>query len=84
MSDVVAVSNIIHSTFFHNHFSRIGNPTTFLTSSSFPAWIIDSGDSDHMIGNKGIVFSLDSTCSFRSVTLVAGFTSSVQGKVLLL
>ena len=31
-----------------------------------------------MIGNKSFVSSLDSTCSFPSVTLVNGSTSSVQ------
>jgi len=35
-----------------------------------------------MTGNKGIVSSLDSTCSFPSVTLAYGFTSSIQGMII--
>jgi len=59
--------------------ARTGDPIVFLISSISPTWIIDSGASDHMTGNKGIVSSLDSTYYFPSVTLFNGSTSSVQG-----
>ena len=52
--------------------------TAFLISSSSPIWIIDSKTSDHMTENKSIMSSLDSMCSFLSVTLAGGFTSSIQ------
>ena len=57
--------------------ARTGNPTACLTSSSSPTWIIDSKASDHMTRKKGIVSSVDSTCSFSSVTLVDSSVSSV-------
>ena len=59
--------------------ARTGNLTAYLILSSSPTWIINSKASDHITENKDIVSSLDSTCSFPSVTLVDSFASSIQG-----
>ena len=64
--------------------ARTGNPTAFLSSSSYPTWIIDSGAFDHMIRAKSITFSLDSTCFFPSVTLANDSPFSVQGTGLIM
>ena len=47
----------------------VGNPS-FFSSSSSPIWI-----TDYMNGNKGVMSSLDSTCSFLSITSAHSSTS---------
>jgi len=57
--------------------AQAGTSTAFLTSSSAPTWIIDSGATDHMTGNRGIMSSFSSTSN--SVVLADGSRKPIRG-----
>ena len=56
-----------------------GNPNTYLVSSSFSEWVIDSRATDHMTGNSSIFSTFQSQPSTSNVTLVDGSHSRVLG-----
>ena len=56
---------------------QTGNPITCLSNSKF-RWVIDSGATDHMTGNSGILSSFQ-TSSPSHVTLANGSAASVVG-----
>nr|XP_027073728.1 uncharacterized protein LOC113698197 isoform X1 [Coffea arabica] len=55
-----------------------GKPTTCLVSSS-NKWVIDSGTTDHMTDNKGILSSFNPNKGHPNVTLADGSCASVVG-----
>jgi hypothetical protein len=60
--------------------SLIASGNTCFHSSSSPSWVIDSGASDHMIGNSSLLSHISNTCSLSFVTITIGTKTHVQGK----
>ena len=56
-----------------------GNPKKCLVSSSSSEWVIDSGATDHMIGNSSLFSTFQSQSSPSTVTLADGSHSCVLG-----
>jgi len=54
-----------------------GTSTSFLASSSSHSWIIDSGATDHMTGDRGIMSSFSPTS--HSVILADGSHTPIEG-----
>lgn len=60
--------------------AQSGNPVAFVSqSSSLGPWILDSGASDHMTGNKSLFTHLSYLDSLPSVTFADGSQIKVQG-----
>ena len=62
----------------HALWPRLVTPQLILLSFSH-TWVIDSGASDHMTGNKSILSFLDSNSFHPLVTLADGFIYHIQG-----
>ncbi|RVW27145.1 Retrovirus-related Pol polyprotein from transposon RE1 [Vitis vinifera] len=59
---------------------RIGNASTCLThTSSLEPWILDSGASDHISGNKDLFSSIITTSALPTVTLANGSQTMAKG-----
>lgn len=58
--------------------AQSGNSTAYFTSKSPTIWIIDTGLSYHITGNKGILHDLSSTLSLPIETLANGIISRVK------
>ena len=60
--------------------AQTGNASAYLThTSSLGPWILDSGASDHIIGNKDIFSSLTTTSTLPTVTLANGSQTAAKG-----
>ena len=58
--------------------AQTGNTSTLLTHSSGP-WILDSGASDHISGNKDVFSSLTFPPSLPTITLANGSHAMAKG-----
>ena len=58
--------------------AQTSNSTACFTSIALSTQVIDSGASDYMIGNKGILSTLNSLFSLLFVTLADGFKSYIE------
>ncbi|RVW70757.1 Retrovirus-related Pol polyprotein from transposon RE1 [Vitis vinifera] len=57
-----------------------GNASTYLThTSSLGPWILDSGASDHLSGNKDLFSSITTTSALPNVTLANGSQTVAKG-----
>ncbi|KAL4282295.1 hypothetical protein GQ457_03G025720 [Hibiscus cannabinus] len=54
-------------------------PSAHVSTASKPSWIIDSGASDHMTGNKALFSSYSPVSTARFITTAAGSQSLVLG-----
>ena len=59
-------------------FAQSGNPTVGFTSRTPDTSIIDTGESDHITGNKVILHSLSSPLSLPTVTLANDIASRIE------
>jgi len=61
-------------------FAQIGNVTTcFARSPNIGPWILDSGASEHISGNKHLFTNLSSSSSLPLVTLANGCKTAATG-----
>ena len=67
------------SSSFFATLAQTGNPISCLTSSTSHTWIINSGATDHMTENRGIMSSFTLALSSKSVVLANGSYTLVQG-----
>jgi len=65
------------SSSFSATLAQTGTPFSYLTSFMSHTWIIDSGATDHMTENRGIMSSFTSTSNFA--VLADGFRTTIQG-----
>ncbi|GMI79954.1 hypothetical protein HRI_001664700 [Hibiscus trionum] len=56
------------------------SPTAFLSTSNISTWIIDSGATDHMTGNKELFFDLHTSSFKNSIKIADGSHYKIQGK----
>jgi transposase InsO family protein len=59
--------------------AQSGNPVAFVSTPSLGPWVLDSGASDHMTGNKSLLSHLSYSDSLPSVTVADGSKAKVQG-----
>ena len=60
--------------------AQTSNASTCLThTSSLGPWILDSGASDHISGNKDLFSSITTTSALPTVTLANGFQTMAKG-----
>ncbi|KAJ9670976.1 hypothetical protein PVL29_027114 [Vitis rotundifolia] len=60
--------------------AQTGNASACLThTSSLGPWILDSGASDHISGNKDLFYSITTTSALPTVTLVNGSQTMAKG-----
>ena len=60
--------------------AQTGNASACLThTSSFGPWILDSGASDHISGNKDLFYSITTTSTLPTVTLANGSQTMAKG-----